>query len=298
MMSAVWMPDVGWGQTCNVACNEFVQRNDLNLADNLSNPVPIGTGLSSFQRLWVGKTLATPVWFSSHNSPHHVKYMPGSCFGSWTNPTDPDILPCLGVGATLNEGIYTNVNLSFDPFVRYCLRFTYRRLICGYGETNSNLIVAISRDLTPYPITNTNMPTPIVPNLILSTELVSNFNESTVNLDFSVNPLPGFNQLWFRTERIGNNTGSSFVTINNIHISCTTLALTDININQVGNVINPKAVNSSLISTFVSHFWDFGDGSTSIIAEPTHTYTVAGPKKYVWILLIVMVAVQDSVKIS
>jgi len=65
-------------------------------------------------------------------------------------------------------------------------------------------------------------------------------------------------------------------TPSNISLSCTTDALSNIILNQNNNVIEPRAVNISTVSTFVSYEWNFGDGNTSSLSKPSHTYTEGG----------------------
>ena len=69
-----------------------------------------------------------------------------------------------------------------------------------------------------------------------------------------------------------NDPSQTVLGIDEVRLTCTTTALTDLIINNTSGMdYNFDVQNSSNVSTFSSYSWDFGDGGSSSAPNPSHT---------------------------
>lgn len=266
-MAIFLKPDVGWGQCDAHDCDEFILNRDL----IYSGPgFPTGDNSKSFYNGGVQD------WFSSRYTAHHITEVQADNNGGpiqWQ--CGPGFTtPCL-VATNHNgwyEGIFTNVNFVPDSKITYEIEFSRRLLRCGTNSAsvevraNNNLI---NNDGHPFP-------TGVTADFeVITTKNVGGYN--FVNERVCYKPSKAFTQLEF----IATNSVEGFITLQDISVKCTTEALTDIILNQNGNVINPVAENMSTVSTFEEYEWDFGDigsGALNFSTQdnPEHTYIESG----------------------
>lgn len=267
MLMAIFLkPDVGWGQCESDDCDEFILNDDL----TYSGPgFPDGDNSRTFFNGGVQN------WFSSRYTAHHITEMQINVDGTVQWLCNPGFTTnCLFASNHDGwyEGIFTNVNFVPDPKITYEIEFRRRLLRCGVNSAsielraNNNLI---NNDGPPFPAG-------VIEDFeVITTKNVNGYNFANEKVCYK--PSRAFTQLEF----IANNSVAGVITLQDISVKCTTEALSDIILNQNENVINPLALNSSSISTFVKYEWNFGDPQSgplniSTKVDPEHTYLESG----------------------
>ena len=279
ILTALWMPDVGLGQACSINCPELIKNTQLDL-NPIVAPNPMNSNsFQTFNMGWVND------WQASHGSPHH--FVITTCNSIWST-WGPNVKNCLGASLFNMEGIYTEVSLTDDPFVEYCLNLDIQKIHCGQDnivEFNTSL----TKNLTPIGANPLLLIPPFEPsnsNQELTSTLLTNLNLQHISKTFKVTSGQNFNQLWFKmryrdpsTNQAGNG---GIATLKNISLMCKTDALKGISFGKIQDLkYEFKAENQSLVSTFVNYRWNFGDSmsneNTSTSANPIHIFTSPGP---------------------
>lgn len=256
-------PDVGWGQEpCVNDCIELVENTNLDI-QGVTFPQPLGYAQSSFEKFWVPNGNGN-FWYSSHNSPHHIQYQPNHCNYAWTstNGTETNCLFASFDSDSFTEGVYTNNVIVDDTYLDYCINLVLQKLQC-YSEINThNVHIAVTSELTPAVQGLTPDPLPTNQHQILHSEFFGqNFDEVPISIRYTPTG-DGFNQFWIYTEPLSG--GGVATTIKDVHITCTTRALSGIRINEISNLIyNVNAINESEISTFQTYNWTVTNNVTN-----------------------------------
>ncbi len=254
ILTALWLPGEGNGQTCP----NLVQEGDLIAS------IPVSDYYNSF---FNG---AVPNWYSSLNSPHHVKVtetINGPTINYLCLPDEER--NCLYSSNIWNEGIFTNISIKRNMFLSYDFQATAQLLKCG-GESisvrfalgnelingNSEIYTSSGNDPEIFPMT-------VFP--------VSGYEPVVLTVsDFR--PIKDYSQF----ELLATNGNGSMVSFSDISIQCHTTALT-VNLIQSGPNFQFFASNGNPSAPFVSYHWDFGDGTIiSNVVEPNHVYTNPG----------------------
>jgi PKD repeat protein len=187
----------------------------------------------------------------------------------------------LGPFSKWTEGIFQDVILTNNSFITYHLALKYQvKSVEGNYNPNHFIRIKLARNL----VNENNWGVSNFPQNILNREIhsqwISDFNEKEVCVDFKLNGNePLYNQLWIHNDFPANPNeivATQWTTIKNVSLKCTTEALTNIKTTSVGKTVEFEAENANNSSPFVEYNWNFGDGSTSTAANPTHTYTNYG----------------------
>jgi hypothetical protein len=267
------------GQNCNFDCTEFIQNQNL-----VINPPnwPIGPGESGYS-FNIGYV---PNWQASHGSPHHCQLQLGQWNCGFTSPngTETNGISIYNQGPynKWTEGIFQNFSFTNDPFITYhlALKLQAKDILEGGYNLKHFIKIKIARNLVNENNTGVSNFPQNIPNREIHSQWISDFNEKEVCIDFKLNGNePLYNQLWIHNDFPSNPNelvALQWTTIKNVSLKCTTEALTDIVTSVSGKTIEFEAENASNTSTFVEYNWNFGDGSTSTEANPTHTYNDYG----------------------
>ncbi len=263
-------------QNCNIDCTEFIQNQNLTISPP-NWPIPYGNSGISFNIGYV------PNWQASHGSPHHCQIKLGQWDCSFTNPNGTETngisIYNLGPFSKWTEGIFQNFNFKNDPFLTYHLALKYQVKFVEGGNPNHFIKVKVARNLVNETNSGVSNFPQNIPNKLIHSDWLSNFDEEDVCIDFKLNNNEYYNQLWIHNELPANQNqlfNVQWTTIKEVSLKCTTEALTDIVTSISGKTIEFEAENASGTSTFVEYNWNFGDGSTSTEANPIHTYNDYG----------------------
>lgn len=263
-------------QNCNIDCTEFIQNQNLTISPP-NWPIPYGNSGISFNIGYV------PNWQASHGSPHHCQIKLGQWDCSFTNPNGTETngisIYNLGPYSKWTEGIFQNFNFKNDPFLTYHLALKYQVKFVEGGNPNHFIKVKVARNLVNETNSGVSNFPQNIPNKLIHSDWLSNFDEKDVCIDFKLNNNEYYNQLWIHNELPANQNqlfNVQWTTIKEVSLKCTTEALTDIVTSISGKTIEFEAENASGTSTFVEYNWNFGDGSTSTEANPIHTYNDYG----------------------
>ncbi|MFZ1705452.1 MAG: PKD domain-containing protein [Saprospiraceae bacterium] len=266
--------DVGWGQ-CHVchADRDPVLNPKVEM-DNYTNPIN-GQGQASFQRDFVNE------WHSAYNSPHHVQIINGECVSTYTIANGNEF-NCLAARQLDNytEGIYHDIPsiVIYDSTDVYSVSLDLQRLPCSDLTGSATVNIKIARNLTPYPINgNPQSPPPMVNHELLQSVLIDDDEVNSICDSFSfISPTNGYGQLYIHTENILPGTQATYITVNNVELSCRSTALVGIN-EDVDNLdVYFEAEWTSIHQDIVTYNWNFGDNNSSTFATPTHTYSEEG----------------------
>ena len=276
--------DVGWGQGgCMHICQEQIDNQDLAI-QGVTYPIPQGHAVATFSRQMVPNGPGN-FWNSSHNSPHHIQYVPNTCNFNWTMPNGTET-PCVVFNGTtgFTEGIFTNINTNGDPLTDYCVSLIMQKLQCPFGNATHNVFGAFTSNLVPAPPgVNAQVPLPNNPRDVIFNHffVASSIGEVQINAQYTPNGTNLYNQFWIYS--VGQTGGTAATTFRDINISCTTRALTGITTTENSDLNwSFSAENASTVSTFVSHNWTITDISnnrvvfTSTASNPNFTFLEEG----------------------
>ena len=233
-----------------------------------------------------------PYWHSSHSTPHLMYYEAnGDCApqGTYDPSTQNEILNnCListGISSIMyTEGIFTNFNFISNEYINYCIDLNLNSLTCPIINSNTDpahLYIYAANGLTNSSAFTTYLPntTPFDPNVPEGTGaeeigFAQFFNLNPTTESFQFQPSIDYSQL--QIYNAIDYQGTSWVSINNVDISCYTEALSDISFNNSGLITK---FESSYIGTIPvdEYLWDFGDDNSSTDAAPFHVYDDYGP---------------------
>lgn len=277
--------DVGWGQggSCN-NCTNSISNNNVEM-DLEVNPVN-GKGQASFQYGFVSN------WYSAFNTPHHIQYNPTSnpviCDLFYANSNNTEI-PCLATHKSgYSEGIFTNSSILFanDGFETYCISLDVQKLLCSNYNHEMVVDVRLGTGIDPWQIGNIdNQAVNLFNNntLILHSEAIDNNDLKSINLTFDLNQNSNwYDQVMINTRKpvpTGAIREEIFVTLNNVNVSCSTTALEGLSavILPNNNVEFSAVYNAGAFNGIDTYFWNFGDGTTSTLANPSHQFNGPGP---------------------
>ncbi len=277
--------DVGWGQggSCN-NCTNSISNNNVEM-DLEVNPVN-GKGQASFQYGFVSN------WYSAFNTPHHIQYNstsnPVICDLLYANSNNTEI-PCLATHKSgYSEGIFTNSSILFanDGFETYCISLDVQKLLCSNYNHEMVVDVRLGTGIDPWQIGNIdNQAVNLFNNntLILHSEAIDNNDLKSINLTFDLNQNSNwYDQVMINTRKpvpTGTIREEIFVTLNNVNVSCSTTALEGLSavILPNNNVEFSAIYNAGAFNGIDTYFWNFGDGTTSTLANPSHQFNGPGP---------------------
>lgn len=211
-------------------------------------------------------------WKSSHGTP---QISSSSCFGN-------DALLLIarndekgGWGA---EGAFWNLPNALLSSNCYVIRFYTKR--SGSTNSNVNLQLSLTNNLT-----FGNVPPPsgacVEPNLTNPEQIF--FNVPSTNLstsctlqEFIVTPSQNYSQIWAKSWLAASPSGSSVdLFIDDISIEAPDQSLADFTIDpSSGPICTGESIQfTSTFTGNVNHSWNFGDGSNSTLANPSHSYS-------------------------
>lgn len=270
MFIAIFLkPDVGWGQGINC---ELLTNPTVALDGNTSSD-----GWNSF---YMGDVSG---WFCSNGSPHHIVIDNGRC----TSDFAPGDIPLNCVYAVNHpqeywiESITQNVNIYNKSYLTYNLSADLFFLPCENGADYAPLLNSLTMGIR------------LANGLIVSEDETqiqgTDFQEVHQEDIFSGTPLlinktivPNKNYTQFQLYGFldpEGDVGRAQYHINNVSLTCTTSALSDIEIEVDGNSITANAVNDHEDSPFVEYNWDFGEVTSnsdkSIAVQGQYTYQEA-----------------------
>ncbi|MCB0659343.1 MAG: PKD domain-containing protein, partial [Saprospiraceae bacterium] len=261
--------DVGWGQACG---NNLIQN------PNFFIDPTINDGYDAFCDGHV------PDWRGVENTPHILQDSPSGPICDYYIPDPTSTVACLrsGPGATVQVFLESiaqeGLTLSDDPLVTYNISVD-SRLICEEFASYTYLDVYLLESST-LPQNCLNPTLGWIPSNFQSImhATIDWFNLQAVSQDFTVSNT-NYNTIYLRSMKDynPNDPSQTVLGIDEVRLTCTTTALTDLIINNTSGMdYNFDVQNSSNVSTFSSYSWDFGDGGSSSAPNPSHTYAQTG----------------------
>lgn len=201
----------------------------------------------------------------------------------WQNLTFNDNLAYMCCGGSSNrhiEGIYQDV--TFDADKQYCLSYDVSSTVFGSSPDNGNLTVVSQIGSTLAPTCDNpelgSLPDCSTSDFCYSTSVPNsavypNEVNVTVPLDQGVNGDGLY--FWVRTDlvQVGGTTG---VFIDNVVLTCSNNLITGITADQLRDCTYNFAIQLAGDVTIDQIQWNFGDGSSSMSRQPTHTYASSG----------------------
>lgn len=263
-------------QDCNYECDNLILNSTLDLTEEGEN-IPLGNAFFN--------DFVSP-WYSTINSPH-LAYDNGTvnCFfgGYDPDPTNPSF-NCI-YSTWINDGtsdkgyaeeIAQDIDFIANGYNSYCVDVSMHTLDCTvFPELIGRIVLRAGTDVETYDYNYYDFP-PTLPggdSEIIDIVDVPTSGIVTSNTIFE----PDFNHTTFRiANAIGAGPyGISYVSIDQVSITCKTTSITDIETSIMDNVVDFTAINGSTFD-YTSYLWTFDDGSISTEPTPTHTYYETG----------------------